>query len=147
VRRDLLYIILTIAVLALSVIPVGAVVFLLGFVFGDSPCVMCWEQRVGMLIIALIGLFVLRYGPKPKYIGLSLLVGAYGIFHPSACRHHSQDAAPLFQVRSPAPGGVEPVLLRVHQGAFPGCRTASGMFPSRLASASGHDRLNPIVWR
>lgn len=90
-RRNLVYAMLALAVLALSVVPVGTAVFLLGFVFGDSPCVMCWEQRTGMAIIALIGLFVLRYGPRPKYIGLSVLVGAWGVF--MSLRHTGMHAA------------------------------------------------------
>ncbi len=90
-RRNSLYTILAIAVLAVSVVPVGIAVFLLGFVNGDSPCVMCWEQRIGMALIALIGLFVLRYGPRPKYIGLSILTGAYGIF--MGLRHTGMHAA------------------------------------------------------
>lgn len=89
--RDIRYTILTAAVLALTVIPVGAAVFVLGFVNGDSPCVMCWEQRAGMAIIALIGIFVIRYGPRPKYIGLSVLVGAWGIF--MGLRHTGMHAA------------------------------------------------------
>jgi disulfide bond formation protein DsbB len=91
VRRDLLYTILAVAVLALSIVPVGAAVFLLGFVYGDSPCVMCWEQRTGMALIALVGLFILRYGPRPKYIGLAVLVGAWGIF--MGLRHTAMHAA------------------------------------------------------
>ncbi|MBZ5496357.1 MAG: disulfide bond formation protein B [Acidobacteriia bacterium] len=90
-KRDLLYTVLAVAVLLLSVVPVGSAVFLLGFVYGDSPCVMCWEQRTGMAIIALIGLFVLRYGPRPRYIGLSVLVGAWGVF--MSVRHTGMHAA------------------------------------------------------
>ena len=77
-RRDLIYTLLAFAVLVLAIVPIGTAVFVLGFVYGDSPCVMCWEQRTGMAIIALIGLFILRYGPRPKYIGLSVLVGRLG---------------------------------------------------------------------
>ncbi len=90
-RRELLYNILAVAILALSVIPVGSAVFLLGFVYGDSPCVMCWEQRTGMAIVALIGLFVLRYGPRPKYVGAAVLVGAWGLF--MGLRHTGMHAA------------------------------------------------------
>ncbi len=90
-RRDLVYAMLALAVLILSVIPVGTAVFVLGFVFGDSPCVMCWEQRTGMAIIALLGLFVLRFGPRPKYIALSVLVGAWGVF--MSLRHTGMHAA------------------------------------------------------
>jgi disulfide bond formation protein DsbB len=91
VRRDLLYAILAVTVLALSVIPVGTAVLLLGFVYGDSPCVMCWEQRTGMALIALIGLFILRHGPRPKYIGLAVLVSAWGVF--MGLRHTGMHAA------------------------------------------------------
>jgi disulfide bond formation protein DsbB len=90
-KRDLVYALLALAVLILSVVPIGSAVFVLGFIFGDSPCVMCWEQRMGMAIIALIGIFVLRYGPKPKYIGLSVFVGAWGIF--MGLRHTGMHAA------------------------------------------------------
>jgi disulfide bond formation protein DsbB len=91
VRRQVIYTVLSIAVLALTVIPVGVAVFVLGFVYGDSPCVMCWEQRTGMAIIALTGLFLLRYGPRPKYIGLATLVGAWGIL--MGMRHVGMHAA------------------------------------------------------
>ena len=90
-RSDLVYSILALAVLVLAVVPIGTAVFLLGFVYGDSPCVMCWEQRTGMAIIALIGLFVLRYGARPKYIGLSVLVGGWGVF--MSLRHTGMHAA------------------------------------------------------
>lgn len=90
-RRDALYVLLALAVLAISAIPVGLAVFVLGFTFGDSPCVMCWEQRIGMALVALIGLFILRYGPKPKYIGLGVLVGAWGVF--MGMRHVGMHAA------------------------------------------------------
>ncbi len=90
-RRDLLYTVLAVTALILSAIPIGIAVFLLGFVYGDSPCVMCWEQRTGMAIIALLGLFVLRYGPRPKYIGMSVLVGAWGVF--MSMRHTGMHAA------------------------------------------------------
>jgi disulfide bond formation protein DsbB len=90
-RRELLYSMLALAVLALAVIPVGIAVFVLGFVYGDSPCVMCWEQRVGMALVALVGLFVLRYGPKPKYIGLAVLIAIWGVF--MGMRHTGMHAA------------------------------------------------------
>ncbi len=90
-RRDALYTILALAVLALAVVPIGIAVFVLGFAYGDSPCVMCWEQRIGMALVALIGLFVLRYGPKPKYIGMGVLVAAWGVF--MGLRHTGMHAA------------------------------------------------------
>ena len=90
-RRQLLYSILALAVLALAVVPIGVAVFVLGFAYGDSPCVMCWEQRIGMALVALIGLFVIRYGPKPKYIGLAVLVAIWGVF--MGIRHTGMHAA------------------------------------------------------
>jgi disulfide bond formation protein DsbB len=85
------YTMLAVAVLALAVVPVGGAVFVLGFMHGDSPCVMCWEQRIAMALVALIGLFVLRFGAKPKYVGLSVLVGAWGVF--MGLRHVGMHAA------------------------------------------------------
>ena len=90
-RRDVLYTILALAVIALAVIPVGVAVFVLGFVYGDSPCVMCWEQRIGMALVALVGLLVLRYGPKPKYLGMGVLVAIWGVF--MGIRHTGMHAA------------------------------------------------------
>jgi hypothetical protein len=89
--REPVYTLLAWAVLVLCVVPIGTAVFLLGFVYGDSPCVMCWEQRTGMALVALIGLFILRYGPRPKYIGLAVLVGAWGLL--MGLRHVGMHAA------------------------------------------------------
>ena len=44
-----------------------------------------------MALIALIGLFILRYGARPRYVGLSVLVGAWGIF--MGLRHTAMHAA------------------------------------------------------
>jgi disulfide bond formation protein DsbB len=82
-----MYTVLVIAVLFLTIVPVGTAVFVLGFIAGDSPCILCWQQRIGMALLALIGLFVLRYGPKPKYLGMAVLVGAWGVF--MGLRHSS----------------------------------------------------------
>ena len=90
-RRNLLYAILAVAVLLLAAVPVGVAVFVLGFGYGDSPCVMCWEQRMGMALVALIGLFILRYGPKPKYVGMAVLVASWGVF--MGMRHAGMHAA------------------------------------------------------
>jgi disulfide bond formation protein DsbB/DNA-binding beta-propeller fold protein YncE len=91
VKREPLYTALSLAVLALSIVPIGGAVFVLGFMFGDSPCVMCWEQRIGMTIVALLGVFILRYGPRPKYVGLAVLVSVWGMF--MGLRHMSLHAA------------------------------------------------------
>ena len=71
---------LILCVLVLALIPLGVAVFVLGFALGDTPCILCWGQRIGMGLVALLGAFILRYGPRPKYIGLGILTGAYGIY-------------------------------------------------------------------
>ena len=78
--RDGLYLVLACAVLALVLGPLATSVFVLGFVHGDSPCVLCWAQRTGMVLVALSGLFVLRYGPRPRYLGLAIVVAAAGVY-------------------------------------------------------------------
>jgi disulfide bond formation protein DsbB len=86
-KRNALYALLTGAVLALVVGPIGIAVFVLGFGYGDSPCVLCWAQRTGMVLIALTGLFVIRYGPRPRYIGTAVLIAAFGVY--MGLRHSS----------------------------------------------------------
>jgi disulfide bond formation protein DsbB len=46
--QELLYTLVALAVIALMGIPVSIAVFILGFGHGDSPCVLCWERRIGM---------------------------------------------------------------------------------------------------
>ncbi len=79
-KSESLYSLLALAVLALIVGPIGIAVFVLGFVHGDSPCVLCWAQRTAMILIALTGLFILRFGPRPRYIGLAILISAHGVY-------------------------------------------------------------------
>lgn len=71
-------------VLALVAVPVGGAVWL-GVVHGESPCILCWAQRTSMVLVALVALFVLRYGPRPRYLGMVVLLGAWGTF--MAIRH------------------------------------------------------------
>jgi len=89
--HNTVFTLVALAVLVLTVIPVGVAVFWLAFARGDSPCVMCWEQRIGMLLISLIGLFVLRFGPKPKYVGMAVLIATWGLF--MGVRHTAMHAA------------------------------------------------------
>jgi len=87
VTRSALYTPLTLAVLALVIGPIGIAVFVLGFGLGDSPCVLCWAQRTGMVLIALTGLFAIRFGPRPRYIGLAVLLAGFGLY--MGLRHSS----------------------------------------------------------
>lgn len=82
--EDRLRSILSWVVIALVGGPITAAV-LLGVLHGDSPCILCWAQRTSMVLIALVGLFVVRFGPRPRYLGMAILLGAFGTF--MAIRH------------------------------------------------------------
>jgi len=84
--EDRLRAILTWIVIVLVGGPVTGAV-LLGVLHGDSPCILCWAERTSMILIALAGLFVIRYGPRPRYLGMAILLGAWGTF--MAIRHSS----------------------------------------------------------
>lgn len=83
--RDRLLTALAWIVIVLVAGPLGAAVFVLGFALGDSPCILCWAQRTGMALIALTALCVVRYGPRPRYLGMAVLLGAAGTW--MAIRH------------------------------------------------------------
>jgi disulfide bond formation protein DsbB len=72
------------AVVLLTSGPVGGAV-VLGVAYGESPCILCWSQRTSMALMALTGIFVLRYGPRPRYVGTVVLLGVYGLY--MALRH------------------------------------------------------------
>jgi len=61
------------------------VAVVLGVAFGESPCILCWAQRTSMALMALAGIFVLRYGPRPRYLGTVVLLGGWGMY--MALRH------------------------------------------------------------
>ncbi|CAD7286888.1 hypothetical protein LMG7974_00134 [Campylobacter majalis] len=72
---------MSIAVIALIMLPVGIACVILGFGMGDSPCVMCWAERITMIAIALIGLFIVRYGPKRVYLASLIFMACWGMFN------------------------------------------------------------------
>jgi len=84
ISEDRLRAILAWIVIVLVGGPVSAAV-LLGVLHGDSPCILCWAERTSMVLIGLVGLFVVRYGPRPRYLGMAILLGAWGTF--MAIRH------------------------------------------------------------
>lgn len=53
---------MSLAITALVALPVGIACLVLGFGLGDNPCVMCWAERITMIAISLIALFIIRYG-------------------------------------------------------------------------------------
>lgn len=79
-RNEPLYRLLAVLLLAVSIAPIGVAAWWLGFAHGESPCVLCWQQRTGMTLVALCCAFVLRFGPRPRYIGLALLISAHGVY-------------------------------------------------------------------
>jgi disulfide bond formation protein DsbB len=76
--------VLALLALVLFVVPVGGALWL-GVMHGESPCILCWSQRTSMVLMALATLFVVRYGPRPRYIGTLVLLAAWGTF--MALRH------------------------------------------------------------
>jgi disulfide bond formation protein DsbB len=100
--QDRLLAILAWVVIILIAGPVGGAVWL-GLVYGDSPCILCWAQRTCMVLIALVGLFVLRYGPRHRYLGMVVLLGAGGVY--MALRHSA-----LHLTRDVGQGFSAPIL-------------------------------------
>lgn len=66
-------------VIVMTAVPVGGAI-VLAVLHGDTPCILCWAQRTSMVLIALVGLFILRYGPRPRYLGLAVLLATWGTF-------------------------------------------------------------------
>lgn len=66
-------------------IPVGIANIYLGFVLRESPCTLCGYERFGMVVIATLGVLILRYGPHYKYI-VTLMLSSF-FFAYTAFRH------------------------------------------------------------
>ncbi|MBZ7960924.1 disulfide bond formation protein B [Campylobacter molothri] len=62
------YLFMTTAVLLILAVPVGFANIYLGYFHNESPCTLCWFERIGMVIIGVLGMLILRYGPQIKYI-------------------------------------------------------------------------------
>ena len=45
---------MTTAVLLILAIPVGIANIYLGYVVGESPCTLCWFERIGMILIGVL---------------------------------------------------------------------------------------------
>ena len=76
---------LTTGALLILGIPVGIAVFVLGFAIGENPCIMCWDERTGMMFLGVLMLFMVRYGIKMKYLAAYALWCFYGLY--MAMRH------------------------------------------------------------
>lgn len=72
---------MSVAVILLMALPVGIACIILGFGMGDSPCVMCWAERITMIVIAFIGLLIVRYGFKVSYFAALIFMSCWGLFN------------------------------------------------------------------
>lgn len=50
---------MAVAILLILVIPVGIANVWLGYVVRKSPCVLCWWERIGMILVGLLGFLCL----------------------------------------------------------------------------------------
>ncbi|XBH22204.1 disulfide bond formation protein B [Jonesiaceae bacterium BS-20] len=73
------------AVLLIMVIPVGVANIYLGFILQESPCTLCGYERFGMVVIATLGVLILRYGPHYKYMASLVLASFFFVY--TALRH------------------------------------------------------------
>ena len=79
-RGNFFYFLLCTAAVIVFLFPVGIANFVFGYILGDSPCTLCWGQRIAMIFIALSALFIVRYGFKPRYIASLLIFTAAGLW-------------------------------------------------------------------
>jgi len=73
------------AVGLILIIPVGVANVFLGYMHGESPCTLCGHERFIMVLIGALGIFMLRYGPKIKYIAGVFIISFFGLY--AAMRH------------------------------------------------------------
>lgn len=79
------------AVAIILIVPVGMACIYLGFIKGESPCLLCGHERFGMVAVGVLGLFMVRYGVKIKYVALVFLCGFWFLFE--GLRHVGNHAA------------------------------------------------------
>ncbi|MGQ0286714.1 disulfide bond formation protein B [Pasteurellaceae bacterium 22721_9_1] len=71
--------ILTLCALVIAAV-LGGASFYLGFIAKESPCILCWAHRMLMIGVSMFAFLIVRYGPKPKYIGWIIFIGVFGMF-------------------------------------------------------------------
>lgn len=79
-KVKLFYSLMCLAGFLIILLPVGIANLYFGYVLKDSPCTLCWGQREAMIFIGVLALFIVRYGLKPKYIAMLLIVTAFGLW-------------------------------------------------------------------
>lgn len=78
--------ILSLAALAVAAV-LGVASFYLGFIDKESPCIICWATRMLMIGVVMFAFLIVRYGPKPKYVGWIIFIALFGMF--AGFRHSS----------------------------------------------------------
>ncbi|PSV95497.1 GTP-binding protein [Photobacterium angustum] len=77
--------------LGFNCIPIGIATIILSYTLGDNPCIICWEERIAIILISLNFLIISRYGLRLKYICTFYIICIYGlwlsIYHSSAHLH------------------------------------------------------------
>lgn len=79
-KTNTFYLLLSLAVIGILALPVGIANFIFGYIFLDSPCTLCWGQRQSMIYIGIAVLFLIRYGFKPRYLAIMLIITAFGLW-------------------------------------------------------------------
>ena len=81
-------------VLLILAIPVGIANVVLGYIIGESPCTLCWFERTGMILIGVLGVMVLRYGLRMRYLAAMAFSSCFGLYmtlrHTSMLLHQDQ---------------------------------------------------------
>ncbi len=79
-KTNRFYTLMSLATIGIIALPVGIANVYFGYILGDSPCTLCWGQRQSMIYIGVCALFLIRYGFKPKYVAMLLLITAVGLW-------------------------------------------------------------------
>ncbi len=73
-------VVMTLAVLLILIIPVGIANIVLGYFVNESPCTLCWWERMCMILVGVMGIFILRYGPRLRYTSLVYISAMAGLY-------------------------------------------------------------------
>ncbi len=84
------YFLMCCAATLIILLPVGIANLYFGYVLLDSPCTLCWGQRIAMIFIGLSAFFIVRYGFKFRYLASILIFAGFGLFQ--SFRHFSMHA-------------------------------------------------------
>lgn len=79
-KTPIFYTLICLAGTLIILFPVGIANLVMGYIMGDSPCSSCWGQRESMIFIGAMALFIARFGLKPKYLALMLMMVAFGLW-------------------------------------------------------------------